>query len=433
MNISVFGIGYVGCISLGCLANNGHKVIGVDVNQEKVDLINQGKPTVVEKDIDGIIKNNFNNKKIIATKNDEKAILNTSVSIICVGTPSSETGHLNLDYIYKVASQLGEVLAQKETFHTILLRSTVPPGTNGKVCQIIESASGKRKNIDFAVVSNPEFLREGTAVYDFYNPPYTVLASESKKGLEIAGEIYKNINSPIIEMNVKEAEILKYVSNSFHALKICFANEIGNICKKLGVDSHRLMDVFCRDTKLNISSYYLKPGFAYGGSCLPKDLLALITLAHDFYLDSPVLTSIDKSNKNQIAIVLDVVIKLGKKKIGFLGLSFKPGTDDLRYSPILEVIERLLGKGYEIKIYDKNVHLSNLIGANKGYIESKLPHIQGILIHDIYQVISESEVIIIANREKGIENLQIGIDKIIIDLTRINEFVRNDNYLGICW
>ncbi len=433
MNISIFGLGYVGCISMGCLAQNGHRIIGVDINEEKVNLINHGKPSVIEKDIDTIIAEGHRQGRIFATMDHEKAVKETEISIICVGTPSSDTGHVNLDYVKHVAAQIGESLKDKNNFHTILIRSTVPPGTHSIVSEIIAQKSEKKMNTEFAVVSNPEFLREGTSVYDYYNPPYTIIASKSTRGKDISKALYKDITAPVIEMSVKEAEILKYIGNAFHALKVCFANEVGNICQGLGIDSHRVMEVFCQDTKLNISSSYLKPGFAYGGSCLPKDLKALNTIAHDFYLDSPVLNAIEPSNRNQIDIVLKTILRYKKKKIAFLGLSFKPGTDDLRFSPILEVIQQLLGKGYQVSIYDKNVHLSKLTGVNKTFIQSKLPHIEKILKADIQEVIKWSEIVVIANREEEFGNIVLAGNQIILDLVRIKELEKHRNYYGICW
>lgn len=429
MDISIFGLGYVGCISVGCLASNGHNIIGVDVNKDKVDLINQGKPTVVEKDIDKLIGENFKNGRIRAMTDGTEAVQNSEVSIICVGTPSTKTGHLNLDFIYKVARQIGEGMNNKNGYHTIFIRSTVPPGTNARVSGIVEEASGKKAVEEFAVVSNPEFLREGSAVFDYYNPPYTVIASEAPAGLEKARAIYSDIDAPIYELQVLEAEILKYVNNSFHALKITFANEVGNICKNMGIDSHAVMDIFCKDTKLNISPYYMKPGFAYGGSCLPKDLKALNTMAHDQYIVSPVLNSIDFSNKEQIGIAYDMIVNSGKMKIGFFGLSFKAGTDDLRSSPTLELIEWLIGKGYQVGIFDNNLNISRMTGINKAIVH----HIYNYLVQDMDELIRDSELIVITNKEKIFEEMNIPEEKMVIDLVRVKGLESHPNYNGICW
>lgn len=433
-NISIFGLGYVGCVSLGCLAKNGHKVIGVDVVQHKVDLINQGKPTIIEKDIDTIIAEGHKAGRISATTDQVEAVKNTDVSIICVGTPSTGNGHLNLDYIYNTARGIGEALREKSSFHVIAIRSTVLLGTNKKVGELIEETSGKKRNEDFAVVSNPEFLREGSAVKDYYNPPVTVLGSENEKALEIMADIYRKVDAPIEKTEVKVAEIIKYVNNSFHALKITFANEVGNICKKLDIDSHKVMDLFCKDTHLNISPYYFKPGFAYGGSCLPKDLKALNTIAHDAYLNSPVLESIERSNQNQKRTAFELITSKGKRKIGILGLSFKKGTDDLRYSPIVEVTESLLGKGYDICIFDEKVNLSNITGTNKHYIETKIPHLSKLLRQDLDEVAQHADLLVISQNDERFRDLIDKYpDKQFIDLVRVVDENRNHNYEGIGW
>jgi len=433
MNISIFGLGYVGCVSLGCLAQNGHNVIGVDIMDAKIDLINQGKPTIIEKDIDSIIAEQNKKGNISATKNYKSAVENSDVSIICVGTPSTDSGHLNLDYIYNTAKQIGQSIKNKEGFHIAVIRSTVMPGTNKKVGEIIEEYSLKKRNVGFSVISNPEFLREGTAVADYYNPPVTVLGGDNDRALSVIAEIYSKVSGPIEKVDIKVAEIIKYINNSFHALKITFANEVGNICQKLNIDSHEVMRVFGMDKQLNISTYYFRPGFAYGGSCLPKDLKALQTLAHDHYLVSPVIQSIEKSNNVQKNMALNKIIETGKHKIGFLSISFKAGTDDLRYSPSVELIERLLGKGKDVSVYDKNVSLSKLVGANKSFIEEKLPHISNLLVDTMNELIEQSEVIVIPNNTEEIKNIQIPSNKIIIDFSRIKELEYHNNYNGLNW
>lgn len=433
MNISIFGLGYVGCVSLGCLAHNGHRVIGVDVNQNKIDLINAGKPTIIEKDIDQIISKASANDLIEATNNYLNAVKNSEISIIAVGTPSTNEGHLNLKYIYKVAEEIGTAIASKNKFHVVAIRSTVLPGTNQKVGEIIERTSGKRRNTDFAVVSNPEFLREGSAVKDYYNPPVTVLGSDNVEALNKMEELYQDINAPIKKVNISVAEIIKYVNNSFHALKISFANEVGNICKKLNIDSHEVMDLFVMDKKLNLSPYYLKPGFAYGGSCLPKDLKGLRTIAHDHYLNTPILENIDKSNRNQIQTAIQLIESKPNKKIGILGLSFKAGTDDLRFSPIVEVAEYFLGKGYKLSIYDKNVNLSKLTGTNKDYIDQHIPHLSELISDQFEKIIQKSETIVITHKIDGLDKfIEKYPDKFFIDLVKVTNN-KYDNYDGICW
>lgn len=435
MEISIFGLGYVGCVSLGCLAKNGHNVIGVDVHQQKVDLINKGLPTIVEKDIDTIIAEEFKNGKIRATYNANDAVLNSEVSIICVGTPSTARGNLNLDFIYKVAEQIGQAIGDKSTFHTVVIRSTVLPGTNEEVGKIIEKSSGKKRNIDFSVVSNPEFLREGTAVKDYYNPSITVLGGDNDTALEKVASIYRELPAPIEIVDIRVAEVIKYVNNSFHALKIVFANEVANISKSLQIDSHKVMELFCKDDHLNISSTYFKPGFAYGGSCLPKDLSGLVTLGKDNDVSIPMLSHIHASNENQKKIALDLITAQNKKKIAFLGLAFKEGTDDLRFSPSVDLAEQLLGKGYQLTIYDKNVHISKLIGSNKSYIDEKLPHLSALITDDLQKSIEEAELVVLNHRSINLENyINLLSEKVaIIDLVRIKAVEHLDNYKGLCW
>lgn len=432
-NISIFGLGYVGCVGMGCLAKQGNVMVGVDVSDEKVNRINNGKATIVEKDIDALIADGFQNKRIRATKDYKEAVLNTDISFICVGTPSSDNGHLNLEYIYQTAREIGEAIKEKSNFHIVVIRSTVFPGTNEKVSNLIEQVSEKKCNIDFAVVSNPEFLREGTAVSDYFKPPLTVLGSTCPRAIETMQALYANTGAPIEIVSIEVAEMIKYVNNSYHALKVVFANEVGTICKQLNIDSHEVMRIFCMDTQLNISPYYFKPGFAYGGSCLPKDLKGLKTLAHDLYVETPVLNVIEDSNNKHIQSVINLIEKTGKRKIGILGLSFKAGTDDMRNSPIVNVIEALYGKGYEIRIFDRNVSLSRLIGKNKSVITEKLPHLDNMLLDDLSDLGTWADVLVISNKDKMFKTMSIKPGQEVIDLVRIEELEQYDNYSGLCW
>ena len=436
MNISIFGLGYVGCVSIGCLAKNGHHVIGVDVSQIKVDQINAGKATIIEKDIDHIIADQRAKGNIEATTDSKEAILKTDISIVAVGTPSSDKGHLNLDFIFKVAEIAGLGIKEKNDFHIIAIRSTIMPGTCDKFATIVEEVSGKKRNINFAIVDNPEFLREGTAVEDYYNPPLTLIGSDNNEAAETVASLYRQLPGEVIITDLKIAEIMKYVNNTFHALKISFGNEIGNICSEMGIDSHKVMEIFCKDKQLNISPYYFKPGFAFGGSCLPKDLKGLQTLAHDLYVNVPVIDSINKSNELQISRAVEIIQHTKKKRIGFLGLSFKAGTDDLRNSPAVAVVETLLGKGYSVKIYDKNIHISNLTGTNKVYIDFHIPHLSKLMVSDINDLTKDVDVIVINNKEQEyldiIENTTGQVT--IVDMVRLPESIRNkNNYLGINW
>ncbi len=436
MNISIFGLGYVGCVSLGCLARNGHTMVGVDVSETKVKQINNGLPTIIEKDIDIIIQEEHLKGTISATTDFVKAVLQTELSIIAVGTPSTANGHLNLNFIFKVAENIGEALKTKNEFHIVVIRSTVLPGTADKCADIIEKASGKKRDVDFSMVSNPEFLREGTAVHDYFNPPITLIGSSHAQAAQKVASLYSQLPAQVVITELPVAEIMKYINNTFHALKISFANEVGNICSALNIDSHKVMEIFCMDKELNISPYYLKPGFAYGGSCLPKDLKGLQTLAHDLYVDAPLLNSIDKTNQMQISRAVDMIIESGKTKLAFLGLSFKQGTDDLRNSPAVSVIETIIGKGYEVQIYDKNVQLSKLTGTNKEYIDKHIPHLSKLMVNDLNKLIDEADVIVINNREKEYVDalLETESNAKIIDMVRLPEPIRKrPGYIGINW
>ena len=435
MNISIFGLGYVGCVSLGCLAKSGHNVTGVDISTIKVDQINSGKATIIEKQIDTIIAEEHAAGHISATTDSTKAVAGSEISIVAVGTPNTEKGHLNLQYIFKVAEEIGTALQFKNTFHIIVIRSTILPGTCEKFADIVEKISGKVRNVDFSIVDNPEFLREGTAVYDYFNPPLTLIGSDNPASAEKVAELYRHLPAEVIMTGLKVAEIMKYVDNTYHALKISFANEVGNICTEMGINSHEVMDIFCKDKQLNISSYYFKPGFAYGGSCLPKDLKGFQTLAHDLYVSVPVIDSIDKTNEIQIQRAIKIIFRYWNKKLGFLGLSFKAGTDDLRNSPAVTVIEALLGKGCDIKIYDKNINLSVLTGTNKEYINARIPHLATLLTPDAGKLINDCNVLIINTKEPEFLDLVKNVKgKVIIDFVRLDEsLLSKENYIGINW
>ena len=428
-------MGYVGCVGAACCAKLGHHVIGVDVSAHKVALINSGRPTIIEKDIDELVRAAHEGGRLEATDDAAYAVANSAISFIAVGTPSSREGHLNLEYIYKVARQIGEALRSKEDFHIVAIRSTVLPGTNQKLGEILEQASGKKRGRDFTVVSNPEFLREGTAVHDYLNPPLTLVGADCDRAVETMRALYEDIPGEFIATDIKVAEMMKYINNTYHALKIVFGNEVGNICKALDVDSHKVMEIFCRDRQLNISPYYFKPGFAYGGSCLPKDSKALSTLARDCYIDVPVINAIEESNEIQKKNAVRLIMEKGRRRVGILGLSFKAGTDDLRCSPIVDVVETLLGKGFELRIYDKNVKLSEITGTNKDFIMAKIPHLQHFVYDDLDKVASESDVLVVTNKEAEFADLlERYPGKIIVDLVRAWDDVDYaGQYEGISW
>ena len=435
MNISIFGLGYVGCVGAACLAKLGHKVIGVDVNENKVRLMNEGKPTIIEAGIAELCQEAHDKGLMTATTVAAEAVAQSEISFIVVGTPSSPEGHLNLNYIYTVAGRIGRALQDKDGFHIVAIRSTVLPGTNQKVGEILEQESGKKRGVDFTVVSNPEFLREGTSVEDYFNPPLTLIGTDSELAEQKFRELYKDINAEFISTDIKVAEMMKYVNNTYHALKIVFGNEVGNICKGLNIDSHKVMEIFCKDRQLNISPYYFKPGFAYGGSCLPKDMKALKTLAHDLSVEVPVIESIFQSNENQKKRAVQLIMNQGHRKVGILGLSFKAGTDDLRCSPIVDVVESLLGKGFEIRIYDKNVKVSELTGTNKDFIMAKIPHLQHFVTSDLDEVCRNSDVLVVTNKEREFADVLANYPgKTVIDLVRQwKEVDYEGRYEGISW
>ncbi len=435
MDISIFGLGYVGCVGAACFAHMGHNVIGCDVSVDKVALINAGRPTIIERDIEELCREGHEAGRLRATTDAAEAVAHTDISFIAVGTPSTPHGHLNLDYIHDVARQIGIALRDKDTFHIIAIRSTVFPGTNEHVGEIIEEVSGKKRNVDFALVSNPEFLREGTSVRDFLNPPLTLIGTDSPRAAEVLAELYKPLPGEFISTEVRVAEVMKYVNNTFHALKIVFGNEVGVICKALGIDSHKVMDIFCRDRQLNISPYYFKPGFAYGGSCLPKDSKAFRTLARDNYVDTPVINHIAESNELQKQRATQLIMSIGKRKVAILGLSFKAGTDDLRCSPIVEVVEALLGKGYEISIYDKNVKVSQLTGTNRRFILDKIPHLHHLVSDNLDAVASDADVLVVTNKEPEFADIPSRYPgKVIVDLVRAWDTIDYDgHYEGLSW
>ena len=438
MRISIFGLGYVGTVSAGCLANDGHEVIGVDLSLAKVQLVSEGKPPIIEKDIAEIIDRTTKTGRLKATTHTKQAVEKTDISLICVGTPSQLNGGLDLRYVRQVCEQIGVGLREKQDFHTVVARSTMLPGSmRNVVIPTLEQFSGKQAGTDFGVCINPEFLREGTAVHDYYHPPKTIIGEIDSRSGDMVASLYTALGAPLVRTDIETAEMVKYTDNVWHALKVGFANEIGNVCKALDIDGHQVMDIFCKDTKLNLSPYYLKPGFAFGGSCLPKDVRALTYKARTLDLDAPILNAILPSNERQIERGLRMITEKGSRKIGVLGFSFKAGTDDLRESPIVEVIERLLGKGYELRLYDRNVQLASLVGANRDYILNRIPHISRLMVDSIDQVLGFAETIVIGNDAPEFREVvgQLGDDQRVVDLVRISPELRSDSnrYDGICW
>jgi GDP-mannose 6-dehydrogenase len=422
MHISVFGLGYVGSVSVGCLAAQGHTVIGVDISQIKVDMINGGHSPVIEPGLEELIAAAVEAGRLCATTQAAEAVRGAEILLVCVGTPGNGNGHLNFAYVDRVCQEIGQALADCKGYPVVVIRSTVLPGsTEDRFIPILERASGRRAGQDFGVAFNPEFLREGTAVDDFYRPSFNVVGQYDECGAAKVALLYAACEAELLVVPLKVAEMVKYANNAFHALKVTFANEIGSVCKAQGIDSHKVMDIFCRDGKLNLSAYYLKPGFAFGGSCLPKDVRALVCHSKRLDLSLPVLESILPSNDLQIRHAFELIRQTGSRRIGALGFSFKAGTDDLRESPMVELIEMLIGKGYQVNLYDHNVLLSRLHGANRAYIEREIPHIATLMRASAEEVVAESEVIVVGNKSPEFRKVleQARPDQVIIDLVRI--------------
>src|SRR3954462_14877412 len=438
MKVSVFGLGYVGSVSAASFAADGHTVIGVDVAPAKVASLNEGRSPIVEKGLDELIRDNTANGLLRATTSTAEAIRETELSLICVGTPSRKNGSLDLTYLERVAEQIGEALKDKDDYHVVVVRSTVLPGTTHEVViPALERTSGKKYGTGFGVTVNPEFLREGTAIQDFRNPPLTLVGHNYKSDAEPTQALYAAVEAPTITTTIRTAEMIKYASNTWHALKVTFANEVGNLCKRLNIDSHEVMDIFCRDEKLNLSSYYMKPGFAFGGSCLPKDVRVMQYRAKELDLEMPVIQAILGSNQLQIQHAIDEIVDTGRKRVGLLGFSFKAGTDDLRESPIVILAEALLGKGYALKIYDRNVSIARLVGANRDYINTQIPHLSSLLTESIDEVLEQSDVIVVGNAAPEFEDAltRTRPDQIILDLVRVKTDRASipADYRGICW
>ncbi len=438
MNVSVFGLGYVGSVSAASLARDGHTVIGVDVNPGKVEMLATGRSPVVEPGLDDLIRESVEAGRLTATTDALEAVAATDISLVCVGTPSRRNGSLDFNYLERVSGEIGQALRSKDSYHVVVIRSTVLPGTTHQVIiPALERAAGRRYGEGFGVSVNPEFLREGSALGDFRNPPITLVGHNHAVDAARSLRLYENVHAPVVSTTIVVAEMVKYASNSWHALKIAFANEIGNLCKRLGVDSHDVMDVFVQDQKLNISPRYLRPGFAFGGSCLPKDVRAMQHRARQLDLELPVIQSILPSNQMQIQHAIDAIVETGRKRIGLLGFAFKAGTDDLRESPAVILAEAVLGKGYDLAIYDRNVSLARLVGANKEYIEEQIPHLSSLLRESIDEVIGRSEVIVIGNLapEFGEAVMRTRPDQIVVDLVRAvaDESRIPADYRGLCW
>jgi GDP-mannose 6-dehydrogenase len=420
VKLSIFGLGYVGTVVTACLARDGHQVIGVDTDPAKVQMINDGRSPIIEAGVEELISKGRKRGLVSATLDSRAAVLESELSMICVGTPSRPTGDLDLTAVRRVCDSIGAALAAKSEYHLVVARSTMLPGSvDGTMVPALELSSGKKAGVGFGVAINPEFLREGTAVHDFDHPPKTVIGANGNSDSDVVASLYSKLEAPLIRTSIRTAEMVKYADNVFHALKVTFANEVGALCKQLNVDGREVMEIFCQDRKLNLSATYLRPGFAFGGSCLPKDLRAINRLAQSLALELPMLNGIASSNERQIQAALHRVLETGKRRIGVLGFAFKGGTDDLRESPIVSLIEALLGKGRDIKLYDSFVSLARLVGANRRYIEEHIPHISRLMVSSVEEIVEHAEVVLIGNQsdEFPVALRRLRPDQHVIDLT----------------
>jgi GDP-mannose 6-dehydrogenase len=436
MNVSVFGMGYVGCVTAACLAKSGHHVIGVEVQREKVEILQSGAAPFMEPGLTELIAEEVRTSALEATSDAYAAVQQTDISLICVGTPSLPSGQLNASAVENVCRQIADALKQKSTFHTIVLRSTVLPGTVERCAALLEQVSGKVHGSDFAVAFNPEFLREGSALEDFWNPPFTVVGAHRRQDAERIAGLYSGVAAPVFLTDPGTAQMVKYASNLYHAAKIVFANEIGRICKAAGIDSHQVMDIFCRDTKLNVSAAYLRPGYAYGGSCLPKDLQAMTAFARENHIPVPLLERLHESNRQQVEIGIQAVLETGKQTVGVLGFSFKPNTDDLRESPHVALVEALIGKGKRVRVFDPYIQYSRLMGANRRFIDAAVPHVVELFTDSTDEILQTCECVVVANRDPLFEPVldKIRDGQVVVDLVRLRTGAnQRGTYRGLAW
>ncbi len=438
MRISIFGLGYVGAVSLACLARDGHEVTGVDVDSGKLDLIRAGQSPIVEAGIAELMRSVVESGRVRVTSNADEAIAQSDVSFVCVGTPGRPNGSQDVTAILKVAEQIGHALATKRGYHVVVIRSTVEPGTvETKLKPVIEQHSGLSAATDFGLCFQPEFLCEGSSIRDYDQPPFTIVGGSTERAIGVLRELFGHLPCDFIGTSIGTAEMVKYACNSFHALKVSFANEIGRLAQSLGVDSIEVMQLLCRDTRLNISPAYLRPGFAFGGSCLPKDLKALLYMAKLRDVNLPMLASLLPSNRVHVDHALDVVLGDGRRRVALLGLSFKTGTDDLRESPLVTMAERLIGKGLQLKIYDPAVHLARLRGANKRYIEESIPHISSLMVTDARAAVQESDIVVLGISDPAAIAAcanELGAEQLLLDLVRVPAgFHTAARYHGVAW
>ena len=436
--IAVFGLGYVGCVTAACLASRGNTVIGVDVSAEKVAMVSEGRSPIVEERISELITNEAAAGRLSATTDAATAVAGSDIALVCVGTQSTPSGSLQTDFLEQVSEEIGAALASRDGRYTIVIRSTMLPNTCEQiVIPRLETASGMYAGDGFGLAVNPEFLREGSSVRDFFEPPKTVIGQIDQASGDAVADLYRGLPGPVYRVPLGVAEMIKYADNSFHALKAGFANEIGAICKAFNLDSHIVMDLLTVDTKLNISPAYLRPGFAFGGSCLPKDLRALTHSARKADVSVPILDSILESNQGQVDRVFRTIEATGKRRVGLLGLAFKLGTDDLRESPLVDLAERLLGRGFELMIYDPQVAVSRLLGANRAYVDQRIPHLSRLMESSADAVIAHAEVCVVGAADpEAIAALQRIDGRVVVDLVRFpgsSEYQGDPGYIGVGW
>ncbi|MCH7812854.1 MAG: UDP-glucose/GDP-mannose dehydrogenase family protein [Planctomycetes bacterium] len=421
MDVSVLGLGYVGTVCAGCLAGRGHRVVGCDIEAAKVEAINSGASPIQEPGLPELIRAGHQAGMLSATTAAAEAVRDSTISLVCVGTPSRPDGDIDLSYVRRVCEQIGEAVAAKGQPHTVVIRSTVRPNSLEEVViPVLSRAAGAENESLLRVCVNPEFLREGTAVADFENPPMIVIGDRGDGGGDAAAELYHGLEAPLCRVGLKEAMMVKYACNLYHALKIIFGNEVGALCQADGIDSHQVMDVFCKDHDLNISARYLKPGYAYGGSCLPKDLRAMLQFGRQHNVETPVLAAVGTSNQRHIERCVEAVVATGFRKLGVLGLSFKDDTDDLRESPTVEIVERLIGKGLEVAIHDKDITLNEIVGQNLSFVQQHLPHIAALMRPTVAETVGQAEVILLTKPSRMYADVGrlVKPDQVLIDLVR---------------
>ena len=435
MKVSIFGLGYVGTVSAACMAQDGHEVVGVDVNDAKVEMLGEGQSSIIEPQLDALLRAGVKAGRVTATTDVTQAVAASEISLISVGTPPCDGGGPNLNYVRSVCLELGRAVRAKGRAHTVVLRSTVPPGTLQSCHELMQREAG---DVEVHTAFNPEFLREGSAVRDYVEPPYIIIGTDDDAAERAVRDLFAKVDAPVVRVQPAVAELIKYTANAWHATKITFANEIGRIANAFEVDGRQVMELVTQDTKLNVSKAYMRPGFAYGGSCLPKDLASILYYAQARRVSTPLLSAVSKSNKQLIQAALEAVLATSKRRIGVLGLAFKANTDDLRESPAVSLVKQLLGEGRQLMIYDAAVNEANLLGANLSYIEQNLPHFNDLLVSDIGEAVGNAELVIVTYGSQAFAEAlkDAAPGKMVLDLAGIfsqGEVPGHLEYRALCW